>query len=103
MDIKRGLLLDANYNGKLNKVQLRFYDLDKHKIVRWTDDTKYLPYCLAQYVAKEESNALDRNWAYKGHDIVKRTNLLTGKEEEYFKLYGRNPMDINIIRKIVII
>lgn len=101
MDIKRGLLLDANYNGRLNKVQLQFYDLDKDKIVRWTDDTHYLPYCLAKYVAKEESSALDRNWAYKGHEIVKRTNLLTGKEEEYYKLYGRNPLDIITLRKIV--
>ena len=101
MDVKRGLLLDANYNGRLNKVQLRFYNLDTNKIYRWTDDTKYLPYCLAKYVAKEESEALDKNWAYKGHEIVKRMNLLTGKEEEYYKLYGRNPMDIRILRKIV--
>ena len=98
MELKRGLLLDANYNGRLNKVQLQFYDLDKDKIVRWTDDTHYLPYCLAKYIAKEESSALDRNWAYKGHEVVKRTNLLTGKEEEYTDKTRRNIR--NYIREV---
>ena len=101
MNVDNALLLDVRYSGDLNKVQLYFYDRSQEKIVVWTDNTNFHPYCLGKYIAKSEALQLEKSWSYKGNEIVKKIDLLSGQEEEYVKLYGRNPLDINTIRKIV--
>jgi len=46
-DLERGLLLDVDYDGGLNKAYCKFYDLDTDEIKIWIDTTDHEPYCLS--------------------------------------------------------
>ena len=47
-DLERGLLLDVDYDGGLNKAYCKFYDLDTDEIKIWIDTTDHEPYCLSK-------------------------------------------------------
>ena len=47
-DLDRGLLLDVDYDGGLNKAYCKFYDLDTDEIKIWIDTTDHEPYCLSK-------------------------------------------------------
>ena len=56
-NLKRGLLLDVDYDGGQNKALCKFYDLDTDEIKLWIDTTKHEPYCLS----KEPKSDLENN------------------------------------------
>ncbi|MHA1478715.1 MAG: DNA polymerase domain-containing protein, partial [Promethearchaeota archaeon] len=95
-DLERGLLLDVNYDGGLNKAYCKFYDLDTNDIKIWIDTTNHEPYCLSKESIQElESNIKLTNFAgFKKFEAITRFDLLRDKEIKITKIYGNTPIDI---------
>jgi DNA polymerase I len=104
-DLERGLLLDVDYDGGLNKAYCKFYDLDTDDIKIWVDTTDHEPYCLSKepisvleqltYTDKagRKSKLVDYD-GFKRFEEIKRFELLTDKEIPMTKIYGKTPIDI---------
>lgn len=95
-DLERGLLLDVDYDGGLNKAYCKFYDLDTDEIKIWIDTTDHEPYCLSKTPLSElEQNIELTNYeGFKRIETIKRIDLLSDKEIELSKIYGNTPLDI---------
>ncbi|MHA1391339.1 MAG: hypothetical protein ACTSQT_03740, partial [Promethearchaeota archaeon] len=90
-DLERGLLLDVDYDGGLNKAYCKFYDLDTDEIKIWIDTTDHEPYCLSKEPISilEQLNYTDKAGqrkklvdfeGFKKFEEIKRFELLTDKE-----------------------
>ncbi|NVM16359.1 MAG: DNA-directed DNA polymerase I [Candidatus Lokiarchaeota archaeon] len=104
-DLERGLLLDVDYDGGLNKAYCKFYDLDTDDIKIWVDTTDHEPYCLSKEPISmlEQLNYTDKagrrkklvNFdGFKRFEEIKRFELLTDKEIPMTRIYGKTPIDI---------
>jgi DNA polymerase I len=104
-NLERGLLLDVDYNGGLNKAYCKFYDLDTDEIKIWVDTTDHEPYCLSKepisileqlnYTDKAKNKKKLVDFAgFKRFEEIKRFELLTDKEIPMTKIYGKTPIDI---------
>ena len=104
-DLERGLLLDVDYDGGLNKAYCKFYDLDTDEIKIWVDTTDHEPYCLSKEPISilEQLNYTDKAGqrkklvdyeGFKKFEEIKRFELLTDKEIPITKIYGNTPIDI---------
>ncbi len=95
-NMRRGLLLDINYDGGENKAYCKFYDLDEHDIKIWIDTTNHQPYCLSK-VPKKDLEQLEDLMTYEGFDRIeeiKRIDLLRDIEITMSKIYGKTPTNI---------
>ena len=110
-NLKRGLLLDVDYDGGQNKAFCKFYDLDTDEIKLWIDTTNHEPYCLSKepisvleklnytIIHNETEDIIDiiNLTEYKGFnrfENVKLFDLLKDKEISMIKIYGKTPSDI---------
>ena len=104
-NLERGLLLDVDYNGGINKAYCKFYDLDTDEIKIWIDTTDHEPYCLSKEPISilEQLNFTDKAKnikklvdfsGFKRFEEIKRFELLTDKEIPITKIYGKTPIDI---------
>ncbi|MFW9952322.1 MAG: hypothetical protein ACFFKA_19550, partial [Candidatus Thorarchaeota archaeon] len=104
-DLERGLLLDVDYDGGLNKAYCKFYDLETDDIKIWIDTTDHEPYCLS----KEPISLLERlNYTdnagnkkklvdyegFKRFESIKRFELLSDNEIPMTRIYGKTPIDV---------
>ena len=104
-DLDRGLLLDVDYDGGLNKAYCKFYDLDTDEIKIWVDTTDHEPYCLSKEPvsileqltykdqARGQTKLVDYN-GFKRFEEVKKFDLLSDKEIPITKIYGKTPIDV---------
>ena len=104
-NLERGLLLDVDYDGGQNKAFCKFYDLDTEEIKIWIDTTEHEPYCLSKepiselqaLVFKDKNKQTRKLTDYEGFkrfEEVKRFDLLSDKEIEMTKIYGKTPTNI---------
>lgn len=108
-NLKRGLLLDVDYDGGQNKAYCKFYDLEQHDIKIWIDTTNHEPYCLSKetdisilenlkFVDKigdfEKEKKLVEYSGFNRFESIKRYDLLSDKEINLTKIYGKTPSDI---------
>jgi len=104
-NLERGLLLDVDYDGGLNKAYCKFYDLDNDDIKIWIDTTAHEPYCLSKEpisLLKEltyteqtgKTNRLIDYQGFKRFEEIKRFELLSDREITVTKIYGKTPIDI---------
>ena len=104
-NLERGLLLDVDYDGGQNKAYCKFYDLDNDDIKIWIDTTDHEPYCLSKepiselekltYLEKTgKTNKLVDYQGFKRFEEIKRFELLSDKEINITKIYGKTPIDI---------
>ncbi|MFX0143747.1 MAG: DNA-directed DNA polymerase I [Candidatus Hodarchaeota archaeon] len=104
-DIERGLLLDVDYDGGQNKAYCKFYDLDSDDIKIWIDTTDHEPYCLSKEPISEleklnytESTGTKKKLSdyegFKRFEEIKRFDLLSDKEIDMIKIYGKTPTNI---------
>ncbi|MFW9968573.1 MAG: DNA-directed DNA polymerase I [Candidatus Odinarchaeota archaeon] len=104
-DIKRGLLLDVDYDGGQNKAYCKFYDLDSNDIKIWIDTTDHEPYCLSkepisilENLNYKETTGQKRKLTeydgFKRFEKIKRFDLLSDKEIDMTKIYGITPTNI---------
>jgi len=104
-DLERGLLLDVDYDGGLNKAYCKFYDLDTDEIKIWIDTTDHEPYCLSkepisilkQLTYKDQGGGINKLVDFQGFkkfEEIKRIELLTDKEIPMTKIFGETPKDI---------
>lgn len=85
------MLLSARYDGLENKVVLKFYDVNEHKIIDWIDNTNHMPYCYSK--TEDLSELLLRE------DVLeirkeKKFDILADKEIEVSKIIATNPLAI---------
>jgi DNA polymerase I len=104
-DMKRGLLLDVDYDGGQNKAYCKFYDLETDEIKIWIDTTDHEPYCLSKEPISEleklnytersgqKTNLMDYE-GFKRFERIKRFDLLSDKEIDITKIYGKTPTNI---------
>jgi DNA polymerase elongation subunit (family B) len=95
-NLKRGLLLDVDYDGGQNKAYCKFYDLDSDEIRIWIDTTGHEPYCLSK-VSKaklEKMKELTSFGGYKRIEEIERVDLLSDKKVSLSRIYGNTPSDI---------
>ncbi|MBD3198362.1 MAG: DNA-directed DNA polymerase I [Candidatus Lokiarchaeota archaeon] len=95
-NLKRGFLLDVDYDGGQNKAYCKFYDLDTDEIKIWIDTTEHIPYCLTKHTIQELESNIDLT-NYSGlvkFEKVKKYDLLRDQEIEMTKIYGESPTDI---------
>jgi len=95
-NIEKGLLLDVNYDGSLNKAYCKIYDLDADEIKIWIDTTEHTPYCITKAPKKELENnvKLTEYEGFKGFEEIKKFDLLNDEEITMTKVYGRTPTNI---------
>ncbi|MBY9009013.1 MAG: hypothetical protein KGD74_04010, partial [Candidatus Lokiarchaeota archaeon] len=104
-NLDRGLLLDVDYDGGLNKAYCKFYDLDTDEIKIWIDTTNHEPYCLSKEPISilEQLNYTDKAGkrnklvdfeGFKRFEEIKRFELLTDKEIPMTRIFGKTPIDI---------
>ncbi|MBY9003754.1 MAG: DNA-directed DNA polymerase I [Candidatus Lokiarchaeota archaeon] len=95
-NLKKGLLLDVDYDGGQNKAICKFYDLETDKIRLWIDTTGHEPYCLSKESIKtlESLTDLTSYGGFKRFEETKKIDLLTDKEIVMTKLIGATPSDI---------
>ena len=95
-NLKKGLLLDVDYDGGQNKAVCKFYDLDTDEIRLWIDTTGHEPYCLSKESIKtlESVTDLTSYSGFKRFEETKKIDLLTDKEVIMTKLIGATPSDI---------
>ncbi|MCJ7651281.1 MAG: hypothetical protein MUP85_21955, partial [Candidatus Lokiarchaeota archaeon] len=95
-NLKKGLLLDVDYDGGQNKAICKFYDLDTDEIRLWIDTTGHEPYCLSKESIKtlESVTDLTSYSGFKRFEETKKIDLLTDKEIVMTKLIGATPSNI---------
>ncbi|MHA2122010.1 MAG: DNA-directed DNA polymerase I [Promethearchaeota archaeon] len=104
-NLKRGLLLDVDYDGGQNKAICKFYDLETDEIKIWIDTTDHEPYCLSKepiselqklkYFDKTKQEKLLTNYeGFKRFEEGKRFDLINDIEIEVTKIYGKTPTNI---------
>ncbi|MHA1191640.1 MAG: DNA-directed DNA polymerase I [Promethearchaeota archaeon] len=95
-NLKKGLLLDVDYDGGQNKAVCKFYDLETDEIRLWIDTTGHEPYCLSKESIKtlETIPELTTYGGFKRFEETMRVDLLTDKEILMTKLIGATPSDI---------
>jgi DNA polymerase I len=104
-NLERGLLLDVDYDGGLNKAYCKFYDLDTDEIKIWVDTSDHEPYCLSKelismleqltYTDKGgRTNKLVDYEGFKRFEEIKKFDLLSDKEIPITRIYGKTPLDI---------
>ncbi|MFX1311752.1 MAG: DNA-directed DNA polymerase I [Promethearchaeota archaeon] len=95
-NLKRGLLLDVDYDGGQNKAICKFYDIDNNDIKIWIDTTNHEPYCLSKELISElkELIGLTDYEGFTRFEKIKRFDLLRDKEIEITKIYGKTPTNI---------
>ena len=95
-NLKKGLLLDVDYDGGQNKAICKFYDLDTDEIRLWVDTTGHEPYCLSKESIKtlESVTDLTSYSGFKRFEETKKMDLLIDKEIVMTKLIGATPSDI---------
>ncbi|MHA1669772.1 MAG: DNA polymerase domain-containing protein [Promethearchaeota archaeon] len=95
-NLKKGLLLDVDYDGGQNKAVCKFYDLDTDEIRLWIDTTGHEPYCLSKESIKTLETIADLTSysGFKRFEEVKRIDLLTDREIVITKIIGATPSDI---------
>jgi len=107
-NLKKGLLLDVDYDGGQNKAYCKFYDLDNNNIKIWIDTTGHEPYCLSKEPISElkklnykskignitQKRKLTEYEGFERFEEIARYNLLTDEEIKMTKLYGKTPTNI---------
>ncbi|MFW9946849.1 MAG: DNA-directed DNA polymerase I [Candidatus Odinarchaeota archaeon] len=107
-NLERGLLLDVDYDGGQNKAYCKFYDLDSDEIRIWIDTTGHEPYCLSKEPISELKNLyyeerinehviqkkITEYDGFKRFEEIKRYDLISDKEIEISKVYGKTPTNI---------
>ncbi len=95
-NLKKGLLLDVDYDGGQNKAVCKFYDLDTDEIRLWIDTTGHEPYCLSKEPIKTLESVADLTSysGFKRFEEIKKIDLLSDKEIAMTKIYGATPSDI---------
>ncbi|MBN1802177.1 MAG: DNA-directed DNA polymerase I [Candidatus Lokiarchaeota archaeon] len=95
-NLDRGLLLDVDYDGGLNKAYCKFYDIDTQEIKIWIDTTNHQPYCISKLSKDKLENNIELT-NYEGFnrlETVERTDLLRDITTEMTKIYGKTPTNI---------
>src|SRR3972149_2364249 len=75
------MLLSARYDGLENKIVLKFYDIENHKIVDWIDNTNHMPYCYSKTADLDE--------------LLLRDDVLEVKKEKKFDIILDKEIDVN--------
>ncbi|MDD1766728.1 MAG: hypothetical protein LUQ00_02295, partial [Candidatus Methanomethyliaceae archaeon] len=91
-------LLSVTYSGSKAKALLKFYDLDKKRVVFWYDNTGHVPYCLTDLPLREVLS-LKRITSHPGFDRrstveVEKCDLLHDKEIKMTKVAAKDPLSI---------
>src|SRR3972149_2990014 len=76
------MLLSARYDGLENKIVLKFYDIENHKIVDWIDNTNHMPYCYSKTADLDE--------------LLLRDDVLEVKKEKKFDIILEKEIDIEV-------
>jgi len=95
-NMESGILLTVEYDGTLNKAYAKFYDINDHKIKFWIDNTDHKPYCYHK-LSKSELEKNIKLMTFEGFDKIETKriyDLLSDKEIEISKIYGKTPSDV---------
>lgn len=103
-------LLESDYDAKINRAVLIFYDTEKNDIFRFVDNTGFRPYCLTdlepdsfyfrclnQAKQNTSNRILNKNdfvLELLAIDKVGKFNTIKNKSGVYYKIYGKTPLDI---------
>jgi len=85
------MLVSARYDGLENKIVLKFYDIENHKIVDWIDNTNHMPYCYSKTEDLDELLLRDDVLEVKKE---KKFDILVDKEIDVSKIVTTNPLAI---------
>jgi len=91
-------LLSVTYSGSKAKALLKFYDLEKRRIVFWYDNTGHVPYCLTDLPLREVLSD-ERITSHPGFDRrstveVERCDLLHDRKIKMTKVAAKDPLSI---------
>ncbi len=90
-DLEEGILISSEYDGRLNKVILQFYDTQRKKMVYYLDQTNYEPYCYHKKPAAEIQQKLKSFQGFNRVETIKKMDLLKDKEIELTKIIADSP------------
>ena len=89
------LFVSANYNGQTKSVVLKFYDMIKHNIFLWTDNTNHKPYCYTNVPPdNSELQKIEARSDIIELKIEKKRDLLKDSIVNLTKIIATNPLAI---------
>lgn len=96
-------LLGSYYSGSAAKVFLKFYSDKKDKVYIWYDQSGHLPYFITDLRPDEVSKVkkIVEDPSFVRVEVIRRYNLLYGKEQTLTKIVVKDPQAVPRMRKLV--
>ena len=96
-------LLGSYYDGKAGKVYLKFYCEDDDTVYVWYDATGHLPYFITDVHPEEvrEMRKIVTDPSFVRVEVIRRYDLLRGKEVSMTKIVVRDPQAVPRLRRVV--
>ena len=89
------LFVSASYNGQTKSVVLKFYDMIKHNIFLWTDNTNHKPYCYTKVLPdNSELQKIEARSDIIEFKIEEKRDLLKDRVINLTKIIATNPLAI---------
>ena len=83
------LFVSASYNGQTKSVVLKFYDMIKHNIFLWTDNTNHKPYCYTNVLPdNSELQKIEARSDIIEFKIEEKRDLLKDRVINLTKIYN---------------
>ena len=95
-DMSTSYLLSAGYDGKEEKVFLRFYEPQSQQIYLWYDNTGHLPYCISKASPEElrKNRQILEHPGFLHLEEVKKFDALSDKPITVTKIIVSNPLAV---------
>ncbi|MEM4740445.1 MAG: DNA-directed DNA polymerase I [Zestosphaera sp.] len=100
-EIPESYLLGSYYSGELRKAYLKFYDDSSSKTYVWVDKTGHMPYFLTDTPPDELDQKIIRDKSFEKVEVIKKYDLLRGKEVSLTKIIVKDPLAVPRMRGLV--
>ncbi len=101
--LKSGFLLGSYYDGRAGKAYLKFYNDSEEKVYLWYDQSGHLPYFITD-MKPEDVRSIRKvveDPSFVNVEVVKKYDLLRGKEVRLTKIVVKDPQAVPRLRKLV--
>ena len=100
-EVPESYLLGSYYSGELRKAYLKFYDDSSNKTYVWVDKTGHMPYFLTDTPPSELDQKIIRDKSFEKVEIIKKYDLLRGKEVTLTKIIVKDPLAVPRMRGLL--
>ncbi len=102
-EVRNVYLLGSYYHGRARKVYLKFYSDSENRVYVWFDKTGHQPYFLTNASREdiERDPRISKDSAFERVEVVRKVDLLSGKQVTLSKIVVKDPQAVPRLRKVV--